>query len=136
MLTKAETYLGVSIEKVLAAWTAEHEPPTRAQVKTLFNMLHTLRIRQTSKQSWSRRKKAQGLCYVCGKPVSASNKSLCDFHRAKTAERYKALRLERIQNGICGQCNQPAEPGFKLCPTHRAALNARQSTYRTRKRTK
>jgi hypothetical protein len=58
--------------------------------------------------------KALGLCVYCDL-LNDGTSVFCEEHHKNQNKQSKKQRGKRIQNGLCGKCTNPAEPGLKLC---------------------
>lgn len=70
-----------------------------------------------SKRQKRRRTKwrAKGLCVDCGKPPLNPGSRRCRKHATTENERRKERHHRKLKKGICPNCTNALEPGFKKC---------------------
>jgi NMD protein affecting ribosome stability and mRNA decay len=71
------------------------------------------------------KRKAAGVCMVCGRYPADTGMVICQYCRAKRKAKYLEKRTEthimrelRIEFGLCYTCGEPIKEGFKLCEKH------------------
>lgn len=81
-----------------------------------------------------RRRREQGLCPTCGKPLGPGDGFKCAECKRYAAAWQRQFTRKRIAAGICVKCGKPAEKGFTQCEACRIKGRQRIKEYRARKR--
>lgn len=120
---KAEPHKTMCIE--CATKQAEAKRNARRNMSDEQRQEWLTKLRDLKREAYKRRK-AQGQCVRCGKPVKRGGVRC--FECEQVNRRYSALAREkrrvktRFDKGLCSKCNEPALPGMKLCEKHYASF--------------
>lgn len=93
----------------------------KAQIRENDRESYNQYMRIYHKQIYEKRKQ-QGLCTKCGKPLNDRKYFTCEKCRMKKSKpinaNYTDPRIKRVEQGLCYWCNQPQKKGYKVCEEH------------------
>lgn len=79
--------------------------------------VHQEKVKEYRKKIYHERKNA-GVCTACGKRPPRPGRTRCSRCADKDNSRYKPVfppKSERVSYGVCSNCGNPVEPGYKMC---------------------
>lgn len=111
---------------------AEYKAQIREENREEYNEY----MKNYHKQMYEKRKQ-QGLCTRCGKPLNDKRYTTCGKCRQKNTKlrnvSYTDPRKKRVEQGLCYWCGKPQKQGYKVCEEHyqmnveKARMKARNS---------
>ena len=93
----------------------ETERTLKARDAKRYNKYHA----KWSKNTYYSRKE-KGLCTRCGKYPAKKGQLRCEYCIIKDSatRQIREYQLSRFERGLCRWCDNPVEPGYKVCEFH------------------
>lgn len=102
-------------EKACPECRAKYTQYSKNRDREHYNEVHS---------NWARRvyqeRKEQGICTRCGKRKAKQGQYRCELCIAKDLKtrQIRDWHLSRYERGLCRWCDNPVEPGYKVCEYH------------------
>ena len=102
-------------EKSCPECRAKSTEYSRKRDRISYNKTHA----EWSKKTYEERK-SKGICTRCGKRKAKPGQLRCEFciKKADESRRVRDWHLSRFERGLCRWCDNPIEPGYKVCEFH------------------
>lgn len=102
-------------EKSCPECRAKNAEYSKKRDRVHYNKVHA----EWSKKVYEERK-SKGLCVRCGKNRAKEGQCRCEACIAKDSKSrsIRTWHLSRYERGLCRFCNNPLEPGYKVCKYH------------------
>lgn len=84
------------------------------------------------------KRKAEGICVICGENKAAEGRARCTECLVKLRQYNKGLRDRRINSRCCAHCGRKLNDSwyYVLCPSCREGQNRRQNDYIAKRKAK